>query len=142
MATATVKSTSTYTPAQEAVILEAVRANGNVANLAVATALAGDKRMNLEDGTPRQPKSITAKLSRMKEAHGFTYERKATTTKDGKPVQKKLDLVAKIAEMAGVTVKQLDGLEKAPKGTLETVAGIAARLADYEAEDEGEREAA
>ena len=132
MATSTTKSTSKFTAAQEAIILEAVRANDNVANLELATALAARADMACEDGSPREVRSVTAKLSRMKESNGFTYERKAPATKDGKPVTNKLALVAKIATLAGITAEMLDGLEKAPKGTLETIAGFAERLAEYD----------
>jgi len=136
MATATTtKSTSKFTPAQEAIILEAVRANDNVANLELAEKLASRDDMKCEDGSARETRSITAKMSRMKEAHGFTYARKAPQTKDGKPVQNKIDLVARIATLAGITADMLDGLEKAPKGTLQTLEGIASRLADYDADD-------
>ena len=120
-----IKSTSTYTDAQVAIILEAIAANGNVANAEIAKALAADPRMNVvgEDGkpSPRKPQGITAKMARMKEAYGFTYERKEPTTKDGKPVTKKTELVERIATLAGVAASKLDNLDKASKGALETL---------------------
>lgn len=116
------EKTPNYSATQESIILAAIAANGNVANIAVATTLAADPRMNDNDGNERKPRAIVAKMSRMADAHGFKYERKQPTTKDGKPVQKKLDLVALIASRAGVTADKLDGLEKAPKLALDTLA--------------------
>ena len=111
-----------YTDAQVAIMVAAIEANGGIANKAVATTLAADARMNI-DGEPRQVRSIIAKLRRVVDDNAdFTYEKVQPTTKDGKPVQKKLDLVTRIADLADVPVAKLDGLEKAPKLALETLA--------------------
>ena len=127
------EKTPNYSAAQEKIILDAIRANGNVANLTLAEKLASDPRMNDNDGNARKPRAITAKMSRMAEAEGFRYERKQPTTKDGKPVTKKNDLVARIATLAGVEAAKLDGLEKAPKNALDT---LASAFADLTAERE------
>lgn len=120
----TVANNNKYTAVQEALILAAIKANGNVANQTIAEALAADPRMNDESNgksEARTARGIIAKMSRMKDANGFTYERKVTLSKSGAPVQKKLDMVARIAERAGVAAAKLDGLEKAPKLALETL---------------------
>jgi hypothetical protein len=127
------EKTPNYSTAQEALILEAIRDNGNVADFDLATKLAADPRMNMDEGKgeARKARGITAKMARMKDAEGFTYKGKQPTTKDGKPVTKKTDLVARIAELSGVVADKLSGLEKAPKLALET-------LAEYLAEDDSE----
>ncbi len=109
-----------YTPAQETLIL-ASAVNG-VFSLSSAETLAANPEMDGPDG-PRKPRSIVAKMSRMVAASGgtLTYERKMTLSKTGNPVSKKADIVKTIAERAGVSVAKLDGLDKAPKGALETI---------------------
>jgi hypothetical protein len=67
-------------------------------------------------------RSIIAKMNRM----GVPYERKQPTTKTGEPVSKKVDVVAEIARLAGVSVASLDGLDKAPKLALTTLRGALA----------------
>lgn len=114
-------ATPNYSTAQETIILNAIRENGNVANLALAEVLAAREDMRDNDGQVRKARAITAKMSRMAEANGFTYERKAPTTKDGKAVTKKTDLVARIATLSGVTAAKLNGLETAPKLALESL---------------------
>lgn len=109
------EKTPNYSAAQEQLIRDA--AEKGVLNIAVATALAANPAMNAVDGTPRKPASIVAKISRM----GLAYERKQPTTKTGEPVTKKTDLVAQIAELAGVNVATLDGMEKSPKGSLQAL---------------------
>jgi hypothetical protein len=128
--------TPNYSPAQETLILNAIRANGNIANKTIAEQLAADPAMDGADG-PRKPRAITAKMSRMKVEHGFEYERKAPVSKTGAPIQKKLDLVAKIARMADVSVASLDNLDKASKGALEVLADLVTELAERR-EDEAE----
>lgn len=127
-----------YSTAAVSAILAAIAANGNVANLEVATSLVdsedgtrmGHPDVRLDnDGNPRKARSITAKMSRLAEVEGFTYQRKVATTKDGKPVTKKLDLVAKIADLSGIAAAKLDGLDKAPKLALETIAAAFAEAA-------------
>ena len=112
------EKTPNYSPAQENLILAAIAANDGVADKSVAETLAANPEMNGENG-PRNVRSIIAKMIRM---DGVNYVRQQPTTKDGKPVQKKLDLVAKIAASANVAASKLDGLEKAPKLALETLA--------------------
>jgi len=126
--TMTVK-TANFTAAQESIILAAVRANGNVASQQVAEALCENAEMNDADGNKRETKSVIAKMSRMKEAHGFTYARKVAVSKTGDAIVKKADLVNAIATSAGVTADKLDGLDKATKATLQFIAAEMADLA-------------
>lgn len=115
------EKTPNYSPAQEKLIVEAIAANDGVANKAVAETLANDPRMNGEDG-PRKVRSIIAKMRRVVETReDFSYERVQPATKDGKPVTKKTDLVARIAALSGATASKLDGLDKAPKLALDTL---------------------
>lgn len=113
------EKTPNYSPAQEALILAAVEANGGVANKSVAEKLAADPAMNADEGkgAARNVRSIIAKMTRM----DIGYQRQQPTTKDGKPVNKKLDLVKSIADLSGVTASKLDGLDKAPKLALEAI---------------------
>lgn len=130
--------TPNYTATQEALILAEIGKTG--ANLATAERLAAMSEMNDAEGKERKPRAITAKMSRMAEAHGFKYERKQPTTKDGKPVTNKTDLVAKIAAALDLAKESLDGLEKSPKGALETLHAV---IGDMIAErEEDAREAA
>lgn len=114
-------ATPNYSTAQEAIIIAAVSANDGVANKTVCEALADNPAMDASDG-PRNVRSIIAKVRRMVETNGWTYERQAPMTKDGKPVTKKADLVATIAKASGITASKLDGLDKAPKLALESIA--------------------
>lgn len=109
--------TPNYSPAQETLILAAIETNGGVANKTVAETLAADPAMNGENG-PRNARAIIAKMVRM----NVNYQRQEKVTKDGKPVTKKTDLVNKIAALADVSAAKLDGLDKAPKLALETLA--------------------
>jgi len=132
--------TPNYTAAQETLILAEIAKTG--ANLQTAERLAAMSDMYDAEGKERKPRAITAKMSRMAEKHGFKYERKQPTTKDGKPVTNKTDLVAKIAAALDVATDALDGLEKSPKAALETLhAVIGDMIADRDAERE-ESEAA
>jgi len=54
---------------------------------------------------------------------GIPYVKKARVSKAGVAVVSKADLVARIAERAGVNVADLDGLDKASKSSLEILAG-------------------
>jgi hypothetical protein len=139
---------ATYSAAATAAILAAIQANGNVASLEVATALVdsedgstqGHPDVRLDnDGNPRKARAITAKMSTMARdsALGITYERKAVVTKDGRPVTKKTDLVARIAARAGVAAEKFGGLENAPKSVLEILVS-----ADFDADEDEDREAA
>lgn len=110
--------TPNYSDEQTAIILAAIAANGGVADKALAETLAADPRMNGTDG-PRKPRGIIAKMTRM---DGVTYTKAAKVSKTGKPVQKKLDLVALIAARADVEAAKLEGLDSAPKLALETLA--------------------
>lgn len=111
------EKTPNYTAAQENLIREAAEANGGTLNLAIAETLAANPAMNDADGNTRKARSIVAKISRM----GLDYERKQNVTKDGRPVAKKADLVARIATLAGVNVARLDGMANSPKMALETL---------------------
>lgn len=123
MTTETSNKPANYTPAQEALILAAVAANGGVANKSVAEALAADERMN-KDGSPRNARSIIAKMTRM----DVNYQAAEKLTKDGKPVTKKQDLVRTISDLSGITAAKLNGLDNAPKLALETLAAYLAEV--------------
>lgn len=110
--------TPNYTAAQVAIILDAVAANGGVANKSVAASLADTPAMNGEKG-PRNTRSIIAKMTRMSE---IDYQRQVPVSKTGEPVAKKTALVERIAAAADVSASKLDGLDKAPKLALETLA--------------------
>lgn len=62
-------------------------------------------------------RSIVASATRQ----GLEYRRKERVSKAGKKVVSKADLVAKIAEKHGVTVEDLEGLDKASKSALEVL---------------------
>ena len=59
----------------------------------------------------RKPRSIVAKINGL----GLPYEKKAVVRKDGSKVQSKADLVAEIASM---TSRTFEGLDKAPRADL------------------------
>ncbi len=112
-----------YSTAQVALIVAAIEANDGIADISVATELAENPAMNTADGDKRKARSIVAKMRRIVDTvEGFSYARKVATTKDGRPVQKKVDLVNRIASLADVSAAKLDGLDKAPKLALETLA--------------------
>ncbi len=90
-----------FTPEQEA----AIRA---------AEPLNQAKARELAASMGKTERSITAKAVRM----GLTYERKQPTTKSGGKVEKKETIVSEIAALVG---GNLDGLDKAPKGVLQTL---------------------
>jgi len=106
-----------YTDAQVKLIEAAVAANGGRGNLSVAETLARNPEMNDSAGHQRKARAIVAKMSRM----NVPYDRKVAVSKNGKPVSKKSDLVARIATLAGVSVESLSGLDSAPKLTLDTL---------------------
>lgn len=118
---------------------DAIRANGNVADKALAETLSDDPRMdapadNVKPG-PRNVRSIIAKLNKICEGNeAFTYSKVVAKSKSGGVPTSKAALVAKIVEDSGLTAKQLDGLEKSPKLALET---LAARFADLAVANEG-----
>ena len=64
----------------------------------------------------KSTKSIIGKLSRE-----GVYRRESYTTKVGEKPITKLEMVTGIADILGVTVEALQGLEKAPKGVLKTI---------------------
>lgn len=79
-------------------------------DLAKATAFAEAKGM--------KPKSVIAAAVRA----GIPYKRKERVSKTGGPVVTKEDLVAAVADASGLTVEELEGLEKAPKLVLAKLA--------------------
>lgn len=128
-----------YSVSQVAIIQaasDAAVANGSKLDLDAAKTLASDPRMNVDDGKgdARGYRSILAKITRM----GLPYARKEPVSKDGSPVTKKGDLVARInAIVAG----NLDGLDKAPKPALVAIAAYVeaaaeAAFRDAETEDD------
>lgn len=116
------EKTPNYTPAQEALIVAAIAANGGVANKSVAESLVSNPEMNV-DGRPRNVRSIIAKMTRM---DGVTYERQPNARKDGSPVESKAKLVEQIAAAAGVTFEALD---KAARGDLVKLRDVLAKAA-------------
>lgn len=137
------EKTPNYSAAQVALIAAVAASNGGVLNLELAKSIAADPKMDSEDGA-RNYRSIVAKISRMVasgetveidgEPVAITYERKQPTTKDGKPVTKKTDLVNSIAALAGVNAAKLSGMDNSPKNALETlVAALQSRASDDEA---------
>lgn len=111
------EKTPNYSTAQVALILAAIEANGGVGNKSVAETLAANASMNTADGEPRNYRSIIAKMNRM----NVPYERKVPTAKDGSAVEKKIEIVAEIATLAGVAASKLDTLEKSSKGALQSL---------------------
>lgn len=93
--------TPNYTPEQEARIREMAPLNQAKAQV-------------LAEEFGKSARSVTAKAVRM----GIAYERKQPQTKNGQPVERKEAIVAEIAEMVNAN---LEGLEKAPKGALQTL---------------------
>ena len=73
--------------------------------------------------------------------NGIAYTKKAKVNKAGLPVVAKDDLVGKIAENLTISVETLEGLEKASKSALETLAVVtrvlSLRLAEAEETPEG-----
>lgn len=65
-------------------------------------------------------RSIMASATRNK----IEYTRKAKTSKSGKPVQSKADLVEVISGNLGLSLESLDGLDKATKTALESLASV------------------
>ena len=128
----TKEKTPNYTAAQEALISTAA-ASGPL-NLDAAKVLAANPAMNTADGQPRNYKSIIAKISRM----GLPYARKQPTTKDGRAVVKKSDLVAQIAELAGITAFKLEGMDASPKASLEAIVSALENRVTFEMEVEAE----
>lgn len=96
------EKTPNFTPEQEAAIRQAAPLNK-----AKAEALA------LQMG--KKPKSIIAKAVTMK----VPYDKQKPVTKTGEPIERKEQLVAKIAAYTGDA--NLDGLEKASKPALQAV---------------------
>lgn len=102
MTTATAKkSASKYTAAQEQRI-----ASFGPLNQAAAETLAA------EFGADFTARGVIAKISRM----GLPYARKVAVSKTGAPIENKDKLVAEITTIVGGT---LEGLDKAPKPTLQ-----------------------
>lgn len=139
------EKTPNYSAMQTGLILAAAAANGGSLNLDIAKSLAANPAMDGEDG-PRNYRSIVAKISRMVtagdtvevdgESVAVVYERKQPTTKDGKPVTKKVDLVNRIASLAGINAAKLDGMDKSPKQALEAiVSALESRESESEADE-------
>ena len=123
------EKTPNYTEAQVALIVSTIRDNGGVADKSVAETLAANPAMNV-DGEPRKVRSIIAKMRRVVDDNpDLSYAKVQPTTKDGRPVQKKLDLVARIAAGSGIAASKLNGLEKGPKLALESLAAWADSVA-------------
>lgn len=128
----TKEKTVNYSAVQEALITAA--AATATLDLAAAHVLAANPAMNTADGQPRNYKSIIAKISRM----GLPYARKQPTTKDGRAVVKKSDLVSQIASLAGVTASKLEGMDASPKAALEAIVTALENRVTFEMEVEAE----
>ncbi len=104
--------TPNYTPSQIAVIeaFQGTGADGRL-TLADATTIAAMSVMDHPETGARKPRSIVAKINGL----GLPYEKKAVVRKDGSKVQSKADLVAEIASM---TSRTFEGLDKAPRADL------------------------
>jgi hypothetical protein len=100
-----------YTAAQEALI-----AAQAPLNYTKAQELATLPAMNTADGASRKARSIVAKAVRM-----GMYIATPRVTKTGEAVVRKDELVAQIALASGVAVESLAGLEKSPKGALQSL---------------------
>jgi hypothetical protein len=111
-------NTSKYTPAMETAIRDAAPLNAEIA-----------ARLAAEFGNGITAKSVTAKAIRMNVA----YNRKVAVSKNGAPVEKKESIVD---EISGIVNANLDGLEKAPKGALQTLRDFL--VANQDEEDESE----
>ena len=109
-----------YSPAQEKVIssFTGTGTDGRL-TLADAAAIAAMPEMNHPENGARKPKSIVAKIGRM----GLPYEKKVVTRKDGTKVETKSDLVAQIASL---TERTFEGLDKAPRADLVTLRNVLA----------------
>ncbi len=137
-----------YTDAQTAIIIAAANANGGRLNLDIAKALAARADMRDGDNNERNYRWVVAKISRLVTSGDVAgYDRKQPTTKDGKPVTKKADLVARIAAATDIAVAELESMDKSSKRALElVVAAVEDLRADADAaldgDGEGEAEAA
>jgi len=139
-----VKKTVNYTDAQVSIILALAAQNGGVLNYDDAITLSNDERMNDADGNKREPRSIVAKISRLVNAGEVAYKRKEPTTKDGSPIVKKSELVARIAAAAGLNASALESMDKSAKSALVLVADAIETLREKADafDDESDREAA
>lgn len=136
------KKTANYTDAQTAIIIALANENGGRLNLDLVKTLEGDPRMNDADGNPRNYRSLVAKVSRLVTSGDIAgYDRKQPTTKDGKPIVKKSELVERIAAAAGIAADKLESMDKSAKSALELLAEAVETLreeADAAADDERE----
>lgn len=82
--------------------------------LEAAAPLNFEKAQELAEEFDEKPRAVIAAAIR----YGVEYQRKGRTTKNGDPVVRKEELVARIAEANGLQVEQLAGLEKANKAAL------------------------
>jgi hypothetical protein len=105
------EKTVNYTATQEALI-----AAQAPVDFEKAQALASLTEMNTAEGVSRKARSIVAKAVRM-----GVYSAAARVTKSGEAVVREDELVAQIARSAGVSVDALAGLEKSPKGALQSL---------------------
>ena len=118
-----------YSPAQEQIIRDYAASNG-VMNIAHANALAAMPALNTLDGEPRKAASVVAKIARL----GLDYQRKMPVTKTGETPVKKSELVAQIASLVSVSVAALDGMEKSPKGALQSLLDALGERVETESE--------
>lgn len=109
-----------YSTAQEALIRDFAASVSGPLNFDHAKTLAANPDMNDNDGQPRKPRSIVAKIVRM----GVAYKAKENTTKDGGEIIRKEQLVERIAAVVG---GNLEGLNKAAKPTLVKLAEFVER---------------
>lgn len=125
----TIEKTPNYSTAQEQIIRDYAASNG-VLNIDHAKALAAMPALNATDGTPRKAASIVAKIARL----GLDYQRKMPVTKTGETPVKKTELVAQIAGLVSVSVAALDGMEKSPKGALQSLLDALGERVETESE--------
>jgi len=133
-----IEKTPNYTEAQEAILLDAAKANGGVLNLDDAKELAEDARLKDANGNLRNYRSIVAKIGRLATASpdAIRYETKQPETK--KDGVKKSDLVSRIA---AIVEGNMDGLEKAKLPALVAIAEFVESLPSVSFEPDESEEA-
>lgn len=122
--TASQAATVKFSPAQEAIILEVAAAHGGVLNGDIVKAELCTRADMREAGSneDRGFRSIVGKVSQMERSGSpFKYVKAAPKTKDGRPVTRKVDLVASIADAVGLAASKLNGMETSPKSALESL---------------------
>jgi hypothetical protein len=114
----TKEKTPNYSAAQEAIIATVALEKGGVLTFADCEDIASRVDMRDNEGNFRKPRSIVAKITRMPHV---AYKAKERVTKSGAAIERKDEIVAQIANKAGVAVSALEGMQKSPKEALVTL---------------------